>query len=249
MKKVIPILSLALFLSACSSHSGNISTGSHIDCPLMYIATGTASYTRILEIGGSNIDGLILEAKRDLYRKFPYKKGIKLSNFSVDYKNTFLLIFHTTKVTVSADVYNCNTSILSDSLENNLPLNINGFNIKDTVIFSDYEYGLVKATILSHNADGTVKISYYSPSLLMITKFSTSYNKIYKINQDPENINNFGFEIGEKVKVILLNKNKNYKTKVIGVIKAINSEKAIVEFISNNNVVSNQIVEKQLLKK
>ncbi len=116
-------------------------------------------------------------------------------------------------------------------------------------MFSDYEYGLVKATILSHNADGTVKISYYSPSLLMITKFSTSYNKIYKINQDPENINNFGFEIGEKVKVILLNKNKNYKTKVIGVIKAINSEKAIVEFISNNNVVSIQIVEKQLLKK
>jgi hypothetical protein len=248
MKKVIPILSLALLLSACSFHTGNISTGSHIDCPLMYVATGTASYTRILEIGGSNIDALILEAKRDLYRKFPYTKGIKLSNFSVDYKNTFFLIFHTTKVTVSADVYNCNTSILSDSLENNLPLNINGFNIKDTVMFNDNEDGLVKATILSHNADGTVKISYYSPSLLMITKFSTSYNKIYKLNQDPENINNFGFEIGEKVKVILLNKNKNYKTKAIGVIKAINSENAIVEF-KNNNIVSTQIVEKQLLKK
>jgi hypothetical protein len=248
MKKIISILSIAFLLSACSFHTGNISSGAHIDCPMIYVATGTASTTRFLEIGGFNKEALIVEAKNDLYRKFPYKKGIKLTNFSVDYTNTYFFLFHTTVVTVSADVHDCNSIPGNDSIMNQIPA-INGFRVGDSILYlytsSDGEVSFKKAFIVNHTANSKVFIKNIGGKIA----FTKKIEDIYKSIPDPENINNFGFNVGEMVFVNILNSESGIKSKTKCTIKGINSEKVIIEYLNSKNVISTQIVEKQFIRK
>lgn len=249
MKNLIYFIQVIFLFSSCAFHKGNISSGSTVDCPLMYVATGTASTTKFLGIGGNGRDALILEAKQNLYKKFPYKKGILLSNFSVDFKNSYVLFIHTTKVTVSADVYDCNLKTNTNFVENKFPLPINGFSVGDSVYYDSVNDGFVKATLLKHNENGTVDIRFYSNSISTTFTISTSYNSIFKTSKDIENINVFGFDVGEEVNVILINQKLKAKTKQKCIIKGINSEYAIIEFLNYNNKLKLQTIEKQLLKK
>ncbi len=246
MKKVFSILSLALLLSACSFHTGNISSGTPIDCPIMYIASGTAGTTRFLEIGGLNKDALIMEAKNDLYRKHPYTKNIKLSNFSVDYKNTFFFPFHTTKVTVSADVYNCNIKF-SDSLDDKSVFRVNGFKIGDEVFIESYmipEISLGK--VMNHLAgnlvlvgDGGIKLGKNGTAF--------SYSSIYRAVKDPENVRYFGIDIGEKFPISVVNYETGIKYKTECTVIGINHESAIVEFITTKGKTLRMSIEKEKL--
>ena len=248
MKKIMFILSFAILLSACSFHTGNISSGDHIDCPLIYIATGTSSTIRFLEIGGSNKDALIVEAKNDLYRKFPYKKGIKLSNFSVDFTNTYFLLFHTTVVTVSADVHDCNSIPENDSIMNQIPA-INGFRVGDSILYlytsSDGEVSFKKAFIVNHTANSKVFIKNIDGKIA----FTKKIEDIYKAIPDLENINNFGFNVGEMVFVNILNSESGIKSKTKCTIKAINHIEAVVEYINAKNIVCTSVINKQYIKK
>lgn len=255
--KPIFTLSILLLFSACSFHTGNVSSGAHIDCPMIYIATGTASTTRFLEIGGFYKDALILEAKNDLYRKFPYKKGIKLSNFSVDYKNTYFLLFHTTDVTVSADVHDCNINenaisnydVSSDSYIKSSSLLINGFKVGDSILYlyfnGDHETVINKATLVNFGKKDNVLIK----DATIKKPFKRSIYNIYKATENPENSYIFGFNIGEEVEVTFLNDKSGIKSKKKCVIKGINNEKAIIEYLNSKNVVSTQVVEKQFIRK
>lgn len=257
MKKIISILSIAFLLSACSFHTGNISSGAHIDCPMIYIATGTASTTRFLEIGGFNKDALIKEAKNDLYRKFPYKKGIKLTNFSVDYKNTYFLLFHTTYVTVSADVHDCNINenaisnngVSLDSFIKNSSLLINGFKVGDSILYiyfdPDQETVINKATLISFGDKDKVLIK----DTRIKKPIKRSIYNIYKATASPENSYIFGFNIGEEIGVTFLNDESGIKSIKKCIIKGINSEKVIIEYLNSKNVISTQIVEKQFIRK
>ena len=248
MKKIISILSITFLFSACSFHTGNISSGAHVDCPMIYIATGTASTTKILGIGGSSKDALIVEAKNDLYRKFPYKKGIKLSNFSVDYKNSYFLFVATTKVTVSADVYDCGSIHENDTITNQIP-NINGFGVGDSILYlytsSDGEVSFKKAFIVNHTANSKVFIKNIGGKIA----FTKSYEDIYKALPDSENINNFGFNVGEMVFVNILNSESGIKSKTKCTIKAINHIEAVVEYINAKNIVCTVVFNKQFIRK
>ena len=248
MKKIISILSFAFLLSACSFHTGNISSGAHIDCPMIYIATGTASTTKILGIGGSSKDALIVEAKNDLYRKFPYKKGIKLSNFSVDYKNTYFLLFHTTVVTVSADVHDCNSIPGNDSIMNQIPA-INGFRVGDSILYlyfnGEHETVINKATLVSFGNNDKVIIKDAG----IKKPFKRSIYNIYKATSSTENNYIFGFNIGEEVVVTFMNNESNIKSKKKCIIKGINNEKVIIEYLNSKNVVTTQVLEKQFIRK
>lgn len=237
-----------LLLSACSFHTGNISSGAHIDCPMIYIATGTASTTKILGIGGSSKDALIVEAKNNLYRKFPYKKGIKLSNFSVDYKNSYFLFVATTKVTVSADVYDCNSIPGNDSIMNQIPA-INGFRVGDTILYfsfeSDGDVSIKKGYVVNHSENSKVLIKKVGDK----TSFEKNTKDIYKAVPDPENINNFGFNVGEIVYVNILNNETGIKLKTKCIVKAINHNEAVIEYTNMKNIICTSVIEKQFIRK
>ena len=248
MKKILSILSITFLFSACSFHTGNISSGAHVDCPMIYIATGTASTTKILGIGGSSKDALIVEAKNELYRKFPYKKGIKLSNFSVDYKNTYFLLFHTTVVTVSADVHDCNSIPGNDSIMNQIPA-INGFRVGDSILYlyfnGEHETVINKATLVSFGNNDKVIIKDAG----IKKPFKRSIYNIYKATSSTENNYIFGFNIGEEVVVTFMNNESNIKSKKKCIIKGINNEKVIIEYLNSKNVVTTQVLEKQFIRK
>lgn len=247
MKKVVPILLLALLFNSCSYHTGNISTGSSIDCPLMYIASGTASTTRFFEIGGNNKDALIIEAKNDLYRKFPYTKGIKLSNFSVDYKSTFFFPFHSTKVTVSADVYNCNITI-QDSADDQSTFRINGFKIGDSVFIYSYASEVISSgKIIGHLANNMISVDDGGSIKDSGGGTKYHYSNIYRAVKDPENVRYFGFDIGEKFMVPLVNFETGVKNKRECTIVGINQKEAVVEFKNSTGNIIRVVIEKEKL--
>ena len=68
------------------------------------LAHGNAHTLKVLGIGGLDKDALVLEAKTDMYKKYPLPKGQVFANITVDFKNSFLILFTETKVTVSADI-------------------------------------------------------------------------------------------------------------------------------------------------
>ncbi len=96
------------------------------------LAQGTAKSVRILGIGGLSKKALVFEAKKDLYSNFPLKKGQVFANMSVDVTNRFILVYHETLVTISADIIDF-TDASSSEKENQHLHNKRTYQIGDTV--------------------------------------------------------------------------------------------------------------------
>ncbi len=125
------LLGIVLFLvSGCATHSGTFDSGVAItnnQFRVVGIAEGQARGTYILGVGGLLKDALVMEAKRDLYSKYPLAKGMVLANVTVDFKRTFLFVAATTLVTVSGDVIDFNPA--------NLDFPYKGFYTDDSTFF------------------------------------------------------------------------------------------------------------------
>jgi len=91
MKNVFFGILLIALLSSCASHVG-VMTGnasiSDANFNVIGLAVGSAKTQHIMGIGGLGKDALILEAKRNLYLKYPLKKGQALANVTVDIKRS-----------------------------------------------------------------------------------------------------------------------------------------------------------------
>jgi len=106
MKFPLVILLLSV-LSSCAIHYGNTSSSAALtngDFGIMDLASGEAKTTHVFGIGGLKKEALVLEAKRNMYRKYPLDDGQIYANLAVDYKRAFYVVAVETKVTVSADV-------------------------------------------------------------------------------------------------------------------------------------------------
>ena len=200
-------LLVSQLLFSCAFHSGNISTGNPPDCPLTSIATGTAYTFHILGIGGLDKAGLVLEAKKDLYRSVKYTKNRKLSNFAADFQTTFYLIFIKTKVTVSADVFDCDTDFETQKNEINdkkskeqLLYKYKGFSTGDSVIYVYRASGsprLVRAQITLFEKNKP-RVAYLYDGVVLESR--TNIEDLLKTDSDSTNLRLFGYDIGDKVK-------------------------------------------------
>lgn len=107
LKKIFVILT-AIALSSCSATYMGITTGdasiSSNNFKMVRLVTGTASVKSILGFGGMGKEALVLEAKKNLLQNNPLKEREALANVTVDFKNSFVLIVHKQKVTISADI-------------------------------------------------------------------------------------------------------------------------------------------------
>ena len=154
MKQTLTFLSFLLLLiqSSCLSiHKGNISSNSFsIKDNFNIISTieGNSRATYILGIGGNLREGLINEAKKDMYQKYKLQPNQNLTNITTDIKMTYFifpLIYMSQKVIVSADVIRFykdnelsisndkntnNTSITDKTLSNEI--NINNLSVLKT---------------------------------------------------------------------------------------------------------------------
>ena len=122
MKRLLVFIFIGIILQGCISlHNGviapnsvNVSTDNF---QIVKSISGEASALYILGIGGAKKDGLVREAKINMYNDYPQTNEI-ITNITVDNKQTFigfLVMQHS--VIVSADVVkfgsDCNTIYLN----------------------------------------------------------------------------------------------------------------------------------------
>jgi hypothetical protein len=245
MKKGILIFFIGIILSSCAFHSGNISSGPVIDCPMKDIVTGEASTVRLFGlIGGFDRNGLILEAKRDLYSKYKIGKNFRLTNFSVDFKTSFVLFYSVTKATVSADLHDCDTSVNSEHSADINPM-IGGLCAGDSII---YEYGeFYKGQLKKHAGNGNYIITFQTLKGKIREK-KVNPSLIYKTSVHTENKSYFGHNIGETVYVevyVLASKTKVMKPcRIVG----LNRDRLLISYIKDDGMERILSVEKNKIK-
>ena len=111
MKKLLLFaLSFIAFQSCISLHNGHIAPNSvsvtSDNFQIVKSISGEAKATYVLGIGGAIKRGLVREAKKNMYNKYPPKPNEIITNITVDNKQTFFLGFLVMQhsVIVSADV-------------------------------------------------------------------------------------------------------------------------------------------------
>lgn len=109
MKQLLIFLFSVSLLSCTTLHSG-VLTGNNVypNQKIVDTAIGTEKATYVFGIGGNNKDALVYNAKRNLYKNFPLKKDQVYSNFTIDFKNSFRIVYFERKVIVSADIVTLN---------------------------------------------------------------------------------------------------------------------------------------------
>ena len=109
-KSLVFVISLFLFQSCISLHNGHIAPNSvsvsSDNFQIVKSISGEAKALYILGIGGATKEGLVREAKINMYDKYPPKPNEIITNIAVDNKQTFFFGFLVMQhsVIVSADV-------------------------------------------------------------------------------------------------------------------------------------------------
>ena len=109
MKTPIIFLLFAL-LSSCAFHNGMVGGDvpqANTQCVKVGLAHGSSKTFKVLGIGSTNRDALVLDAKEDMYNNFPLTEEQQFAFVTVDFKRSFFPFFSSTQVVVSADVLDC----------------------------------------------------------------------------------------------------------------------------------------------
>lgn len=105
--KTLFVILIAGIFSSCATHMGMMQGSASLSTnnfKVIKLASGTSQTTKIFGFGGLGKDALVLEAKKSMLQNNPLKDGQALANVTVDFKNSYLLIVMTQKVTVTADI-------------------------------------------------------------------------------------------------------------------------------------------------
>lgn len=213
MRALIFTLLVCFFTSSCAFHSGMMTGNAAIsDSNFQYVALakGTATTTHFLGIGGLKKDALMFEAKKDLLRRYPLRKGQALANVTVDVKRTFVFIVMKTRATVTADVIDFNPSDISTDFAqinashrlDDLNHALIGCNTTDSVLFA-HDKSYTKGLILGFYSN-YVKLRYSTAPGVEFVK-NASNDDVLVIKKQSSNVKNFGFEVGDKVKFLSSN--------------------------------------------
>lgn len=124
IKIILPLLLLLGTLYSCRYHEGTIASNATITpaSEIAAFAEGEAQTSLVFGFGGLNTKTLIKDAKENLYRNYPLKKGQAYANMGVDVSRSFypfvgLPVVMINRVVVSADVVNLDPELLSDELQ------------------------------------------------------------------------------------------------------------------------------------
>ncbi len=105
MKRALTLI-LVLGLSSCVYHKGmmigTVDLGKSYE--VVGFASGSATVTRPFGLGGTKKEGLINAARREMATTFPLEKGQAYANLTVDFQNSFFLLFTKSRVIVSSEI-------------------------------------------------------------------------------------------------------------------------------------------------
>ncbi|NEN25017.1 hypothetical protein G3O08_16065 [Cryomorpha ignava] len=244
MKSVFTLRTIffGLFLSSCAFHGGMMTGNASLsggDFEIISIESGMAKTTHIFGIGGLDHQALVFEAKKNLYKSCPLKKGQALANVTVDFKRSLLIVVATTRVTVTADLVQYGNAIdttiqrgvgiysepinfvKSDTVAHTRPFGYFTSN-QIAAIFKHKE--LVPVRILNgvETSNGKYNIEFLEPARK--SEVFIRRSDLYLVNKS-DGFPHHKFKVGDPVK-FFFNTNIVFQN---GVITAIGTDKAIVK--------------------
>lgn len=180
--KTTAIIFLSIFLASCATfHSGTLTGNVFPNQKIVDFAIGTEKATYVLGIGGNKKDALVYNAKRNLYNSFPLKENQAYSNFTIDFKNSFKLVYFERKVIITADIVEVNSSfkVVDGNLEKNEKNYVNSgfFKVNDKVLASTKMWDYELARVIGFSTKG-LEIQFTGDSENLTTKFVTE-DKIF----------------------------------------------------------------------
>ncbi len=103
---------------------GNI-PNANSECVKLGLAHGSSKTIKVLDIGSTNRDALVLDVKEDMYNNLPLDAEQQYTFVTVDFKRTFFPLFSSTQVVMSADILDCSGE--SKDFRSELPLRPNAY--------------------------------------------------------------------------------------------------------------------------
>jgi hypothetical protein len=200
-----------LFCTCTAYHTGSVST---VLLPpkskIIDMAMGTAKAHYFLGLGGMGKDGLVLEAKKELYRGYPLKKNQAYGNMTLDAKRSYYILYWNTKVTLSADIIDYDSVTNQDGLLKDrvskwndwnklLSDNLTTISVGDSVSFQDYTENLSNAflgRVLSIHKN-TARVGRFIQGVYDIKK--VGFKKLLPMKPFPGCDLKTKYKLGEKI--------------------------------------------------
>ncbi len=232
MKKSLLIVLTIAFLNSCAFHSGYVSSSLAPENVIFEdLAYGFSETSHFLSFGGLKKNTLVLDAKKDLYRNHPLKKGERFINFTVDFKTTTILLFTNKRCTVSADVVTVGTEVesaeelYSSAYKNEIARASDVsqlFSIGDTVV----DYVLEPQIVKGFSSNGKIVLQRISE------KGNTQNHKAKAIRFYITKGSYKGYSIGEVVRI----KSRKYEIVALGLNRILYKENYFVLSENYNNL-------------
>ena len=190
--KIFLLFTISLFIAtSCAYHTGTFSSSS--PCTrVVYedVAMGVVTTSNFLGIGGTNRDGLIYEAKKNLNTNRPLNSNEEYLNFTIDFKRTNYLFVNRIKTTVTCDVVSRTNDTLKPIYSEkykakafNSTNDIQLFVIGDSIIDQNLQKGIIvsilpnnKVLVLSKLSDNSETTSSYKlNNIFVLNKWFNGY--------------------------------------------------------------------------
>ncbi len=214
MRNSLYLIISLFFLNSCAFHTGMMTSSASLtdgNFKVVQFASGEVTTRHFFGIGGLKKDAVVKEAKQDLLRKYPLKRGQVLANVTVDVKRTYFLMVITTKTTVSADIVQF--GVFADENEfdaindQNITMDkssVANFNVKDSVFI--YTHNLIKRAEIVGFPKNRVRVLFFI-SGDNLTADNVNLSHVFKMKSNPQNVQLYGYDVDERVQFIGEDKN------------------------------------------
>ena len=153
-----------------------------------------------------NKNAIVKEAKQDLLKRNPLKKGQVLANVTVDVKRTFFFVGFVTKTTVSADiiefgVFEDDNEFDRINKENKISekSSVANFNVKDSVFI--YTHNIIKRAQIVGFPNNRVRV-LFTLSGDNLTADNVDLSNVLKMESSPQNLELYGYDVDEKIEFV-----------------------------------------------
>ena len=230
------LLTFSFFINSCATHSGMMTGNaalSDANFKVVDYAIGRSETFKFLGMGGVPVDGIVMEAKRNLYDNYPLKSGQALANVTVDFKRSYFVLIFGLKVTVTADVIDFNEGAKVVAEPDEFPLEFSHLEEKNFSISREYVYFeknefFLKGKVVDFN-NGKANIMMHNRKDQVVLR-KVKLEKLFFLNEI-EGLIETGFKVGDKViyKEYIIEEYQNVAIAKFGTIIALGQNEAIIE--------------------
>lgn len=249
MKKSLLALIVLLTLGSCAVHNG-IMTGNVIvqgtDFETVDIAYGESNTAKVFGIGGLSTNTLVLDARNNMYTRYPLKKGQTYANVAVDFRRLFVFPYWRTNCHITADIVQygkADTNDIQPVFNRFIPAepeltqfdSMGTLQLGDSVtVFesnSSVVYGVLKEYYEDQNGVRFCRVSFGEWDMSAVPQW-----QVFGLEDPVVTKSGDELSVGDECTFTRYGKSANIAPGMIGTVVAVRNERAILKFIVNGTV-------------